>query len=303
MVVRRSAHNLEVHAPAKLNLHLEILGRRPDGFHEVETLMVGVSLYDTLRFAPRSDDRLMLDCRWAAGLQARYGSSLGDIPAPEQNIVYRATELLRTAAGIRRGAEIEVIKRIPSQGGLGGASSDAAAVLLAANIGWNLGWSHEQLGEIAAQLGSDIPFFFAGGAAICRGRGERIEALGRVPPLHVVIVRPPEGLSTPAVYKACRVADSPASAAEIARAVASGDPSQVARRLINRLQQPAEQLSSAVAGLRAAFARTDCLGHQMSGSGSSYFGICRNAAHARRVAARLQAAHLGLVAWGVGGVA
>ena len=303
MVVRRLAHNLEVHAPAKLNLHLEILARRPDGFHEIETLMLSVSLYDTLLFSPRSDDRVTLDCHWASGLAAQHGDSLGDIPSPERNIVYRAVELLRRAAGIRKGADIQVVKRIPSQAGLGGASSDAAAALLAANVGWELNWSTEQLAELAAQLGSDIPFFFTGGAAICRGRGEQIQSLGRVPPLHVVVVRPPEGLSTPAVYKACRPAPAPDEVGGISSAVQRGQASEVARRLMNRLQQPAEQLSSAVVNLREAFARTDCLGHQMSGSGSSYFGIARNARHARRVAAQLQALNLGLVAWGVAGAA
>lgn len=303
MVVRRLANNLEVHAPAKLNLHLEILARRPDGFHEIETLMLSVSLYDTLLFTPRSDDRLTLDCRWTPGLAARHGGSLGDIPAPERNIVYRAVELLRQTAGIRRGAEIQVVKRIPSQAGLGGASSDAAAALLAANVGWELNWTNDRLAELAGQLGSDIPFFFTGGAAICRGRGEQIQSLGAVPPLHVVVVRPPEGLSTPAVYKACRPAATPDDVAGITSAVQRGEAGEVARRLMNRLQQPAEQLSSAVVSLREAFARTDCLGHQMSGSGSSYFGIARSARHARRVAAQLQALSLGLVAWGVAGTA
>lgn len=265
--------------------------------------MLSVSLYDTLLFSPRSDDRLRLDCHWASGLAARHGDSLGDVPAPERNIVYRAVDLLRRTAGVSKGADIEVIKRIPSQAGLGGASSDAAAALLTANAGWELNWSREQLVELAGQLGSDIPFFFSGGAAICRGRGERIESLGRVPPLHVVVVRPPEGLATPAVYKACRPAATPHDVAGITSAVQRGHAGEVGRRLMNRLQEPAEQLSSAVVTLREAFARTDCLGYQMSGSGSSYFGIVRHARHARRLAAQLQALNLGLVAWGAAGAA
>jgi 4-diphosphocytidyl-2-C-methyl-D-erythritol kinase len=122
-----------------------------------------------------------------------------------------------------------------------------------------------------------------------------------VPPLFVVVVRPPQGLSTPAVYKACRVPHQPTDAQAITRSLRSGDAGQLARNMMNRLQEPAEQLSSAVVQLREAFARTDCLGHQMSGSGSSYFGICRSAMHARRVAAQLAAARPGWVAWGVAG--
>lgn len=304
MVVRPRGNYLEVHAPAKLNLHLEILARRPDGFHEIETLMVPVSLYDTLQFLPRTDDdRLTLDCSWAPGLQAQSGASLGDLPPAETNIVYRALELLRRESGVTSGADVRLIKRIPSQAGLGGASSDAAAALLAANVGWQLHWSRPRLAELAGRLGSDIPFFFTGGAAICRGRGEKIEPLGTVPPLAIVIVRPAEGLATPAVYKACRVPEQPADSKALSQSLARGDASSVGSRLMNRLQAPAEQLCSAVAVLREAFSRTDCLGHQMSGSGSSYFGIGRNPAHARRLAARLRAQRLGLVAWGVAGAA
>lgn len=303
MVVRPSGNQLEVYAPAKLNLHLEILARRPDGFHEIETLMLPVSLYDTLLFAPRSDDRLLLDCRWGYGLANRFGESLGDLPAPETNIVYRALDLLRREAGLSRGAEVHLVKRIPSQAGLGGASSDAAAVLLAANVGWDLKWPIARLAELASRLGSDIPFFFHAGAAICRGRGELIEPLGGVPPLWVVLVRPPEGLATPAVYKACRVPETPSPVGAVVAALHTGNVPQIARTMMNRLQEPAEQLSPAVVRLREAFSRTDCLGHQMSGSGTSYFGLCRNAAHARRVAQRLSATNPGLVAWGAAGAA
>jgi 4-diphosphocytidyl-2-C-methyl-D-erythritol kinase len=303
MVVRPGGNNLEVYAPAKLNLHLEILARRSDGFHELETLMVPVSLYDLLRFRPRSDDRITLDCRWAAGLATEYGDSLGDLPHDERNIVVRALRLLQQASGTTQGAEVELIKRIPSQAGLGGASSNAAAALLAANVGWTLQWPRARLAELASQIGSDIAFFFGEGAAICRGRGERVEPLGNVPPLAVVLVRPPVGLSTPAVFKACQVPAAPRQIAPLSAAVRAGDRAGVARSLMNRLQEPAERLCPAIAELSEAFDRAGCLGHQMSGSGSSYFGICRSVSHARGVAARLRAARLGLVAWGVAGAA
>jgi len=301
MVVRPSGNTLEVHAPAKLNLHLEILARRSDGFHEIETLMLPLSLYDTLLFSRRTDDRLTLDCRWASGLHARFGSSLGDLPQGEANIVYRAVDLLRQEVGIQQGANLRIVKRIPSQAGLGGSSSDSAAALLAANIGWELSFSRQRLAELAARLGSDVPFFLSDGAAICRGRGEQIESLGRVPPLDVVVVRPPEGLSTPAVYKACHVPQKPAEVGPIAGSLQRGRAREVARRMMNRLQEPAEGLSPAIVQLREAFSRTGCLGHQMSGSGSSYFGVCATAASARRVAARLRALDVGLVSCGTAG--
>ena len=115
MVVRPCGNTLEVHAPAKLNLHLEILARRPDGFHELETLMLSFSLFDTLRFAARRDNLLLLDCRWTPGLVARLGISVGDLPATQDNLVYRALDLLRNAAGAALGADVQLIKRIPLQ--------------------------------------------------------------------------------------------------------------------------------------------------------------------------------------------
>ncbi len=303
MVVRPAGNQLEVHAPAKLNLHLEILARRTDGFHEIETLMVPVSLYDTLQFTPNSNPELTLHCRWAEGLRIRYGDSLGDLPKAENNTVHRALELLRQSAGITQGAEVRIVKRIPSQAGLGGASSDAAAALLAANVGWKLHWSCEQLAQVAAQIGSDIPFFFHSGAAICRGRGEIIEPLERIHPLWVVLVRPPVGLSTPAVYRACRVPAEAVKVEPLLAALHRGNTFKVSELLMNRLQEPAEELSPAVVHLKNAFSQTDCLGHQMSGSGTSYFGICHNARHARRVAGQLAASNLGLVTWGAAGAA
>jgi 4-diphosphocytidyl-2-C-methyl-D-erythritol kinase len=298
MVVRPRGNSWEVHAPAKLNLHLEILARRTDGFHEIETLMLSVSLYDTLQVRSRHDGRIEFHCRWSPGLLARFGDSLGDLPGDDANIVLRAVKLLRKEAGVALGSTITLHKRIPSQAGLGGASSDAAAALVAANEAWELGWPRERLAELAGRLGSDIPFFLFDGAAICRGRGERIEPLDRTPPLWVVIVRPPQGLSTPAVYKACRVPSSPAAIGPLVESLRRGDAAEVAKRMMNRLQTPAEELLPGVVQLRDLFARTDCLGHQMSGSGSSYFGICRSARHARRIACQLAASQLGLVAWG-----
>ena len=297
MYVRKLGSRTLIHTPAKLNLSLEVLGKRPDGFHEIETLMIAVAVFDTLEFEPTGGGEIALTCRWAHGPAARAafrGASLGDLPTGPENIVWRAAERIRQRAGISRGATIHLVKRIPAAAGLGGASSDAAATLAAANIGWRLGWSRDQLTTIAADLGSDIPFFLGGGAAICRGRGERIERIG-APRLDVVLVRPPTGLSTLQVYAACRPADSPQSSGPLAAALAAGQVATASRMLNNRLQEPAAAISPWIARLRAEFELLDVLGHQMSGSGSSYFGICRDARHAQRVAARLRSRQVGMV--------
>jgi 4-diphosphocytidyl-2-C-methyl-D-erythritol kinase len=304
MIVRKLGHSTLILAPAKVNLSLEILGRRADGFHEIETLMASVSVCDTLQFTPLADEAVTLDCQWAAGLAARDRQLDGELPPVEKNIIWRAAQLVRERTGIKAGAAIRLTKRIPAAAGLGGASSDAAAALVAANIGWQLGLSREKLQSLAAELGSDVPFFLSSGpkgsgAAICRGRGELIESI-RLPPLHVVIVRPPVGLSTPLVYqtlgyKVGQRTDSPESSEPLARRLAAGQVAPAARMLNNRLEGPAARLTPWVGRLADEFSRLDVLGHQMSGSGSSYFGLCTSSRQARRVAARLRARGVGTV--------
>jgi 4-diphosphocytidyl-2-C-methyl-D-erythritol kinase len=298
MHIRRLGSTIEVTAPAKLNLFLEVLGRRADDYHEIETLLTAVSLYDTLRFTADSGE-LQLHCRWARvtpdsarGGNAREGNAEGELPSGPENLVWRAAALLRERAGVSGGAKIELIKRIPAAAGLGGASSDAAATLAAANIAWQLNWQRERLCELAAELGSDVPFFFTRGAALARGRGERLQSL-RVPRLHIALVRPPVGLSTAAVYRACRPATAPVGAVRLVAALDRGDTAAAARLLANGLAPAAASLTPWIERLGSEFQRQGVLGDQMSGSGSSYFGLCRHARHARRVASRLRARNVG----------
>ncbi|MGI8978584.1 MAG: 4-(cytidine 5'-diphospho)-2-C-methyl-D-erythritol kinase [Pirellulaceae bacterium] len=320
MLVRIAVDRVEIQAPAKINLFLEILAKRPDGYHEIETLMSPIGLYDSLTFRATESPDIHLDCRWTAGLSGhkpeapakesaapsptlsfarasglcQSENSLGDLPPPEQNIVFQAASLLQQRSRCDRGGEIRLVKRIPSAAGLGGASSDAAAVLVAASIGWELNWSRKQLAELAAELGSDIPFFLGSGSAICRGRGERIEAIGPVH-LHVVVVRPPVGLSTPQVYQRCRPASTPESVHKLQFGLRRGNWNEVKSALVNRLEEPAAGLTPWIGRLRQEFQDAGCIAQQMSGSGSSYFGICENAHHARRVAGRLRSRDLGMV--------
>lgn len=307
MFQRRFGHHTAVLVPAKLNLFLEVLGKRADGYHELETLMTTVGIYDRLSVAPRDDGQVALACRWRAGhaAQTRLDAARGcpspfeSLPAAPDNLVTRTVERLRERAGESRGLSVWLDKSIPAAAGLGGASADAAAALMAANDAWNLGWSPARLAELAAELGSDIPFFMGAGraarAAVCRGRGERIEPLSGVARLACVVVRPPAGLSTAHVFKACRPATAARSAAPLAEALRSGDLSRIGATLHNRLEEAAVELSPWIARLRGWFARRDVVGHQMSGSGTSYFAICRNDAQAGRVAALARHAGLGAV--------
>jgi len=301
MFVYSDASRVLVHAPAKINLFLEVLGRRTDGFHEIETLMGAVTIFDTLEFFPRKQGDLRLTCRWAGGMHVRGNHThkargrsqpLGDLPSGNQNIVYRAVSRLRQQSAVRYGADIRLTKRIVSAAGLGGASSDAAAALVAANLAWNLHWTMERLSGLAAELGSDIPFFLTEGWAVCRGRGERIETIrgGRLP---VVVVRPVEGLETAQVYRHCRPAQVAASVGPLLDCLATGDWRAICRGMLNRLEETARELNTSIGELKCKMQRLGCIAGQMSGSGSSCFGVCRSRRHARRVAAQLRSLHVG----------
>lgn len=294
MHLHRSATGWVVQAPAKLNLFFEVLGKRDDGYHEVETLVYLIDLYDTLYFKEDSGGQISLGCEKGSGSWGPFDSGLRAVPAGAENLAVRAVELLRKRAGVRQGAQLRLVKRIPSAAGLGGGSSDAAAALMAANSGWNLGWSQAQLQELGAELGSDVPLFFASGPAVCRGRGEQLAPLSLANPLHFVVVRPPVGLSTAAVYGACEAPMAPQPLLPLLNALKRGDLAAAGRLMFNRLESAAEKLSPWISRLRREFSRLDCLGYQMSGSGTCYFGLCRHARHARHVARRLQANGVGI---------
>ena len=284
MFVQRRQHGVAIQAPAKLNLFFEVLARRADGFHEIETLMCPISLFDSLFFQPQAGPELRIRVHAAPG----DGASLtDDIPQDGRNLALRAIESLRQAAGVDHGGELTLIKRIPSAAGLGGGSSDAAAALVAASEAWNLGWSRARLAEIAAQLGSDIPFFLVGGLAVCRGRGEQMTRVPGGGELHFAVVRPPQGLSTAEVYRRCSPAAAPRSAAPLLVALARGG--SLAGLLHNQLEHPAAELCPWIERLHSAFTALGCTTHQMSGSGSSYFGVFPSAAAALRAARQLRA--------------
>lgn len=293
MLAYRTGLDWEIRAPAKLNLWFEVLARRDDGFHEIATLMVPISLRDTLLLRPDTCGTISLTCSTAApGMASKLWA---DLPEDDRNLVVRALRLLQDRSGTKLGAQVRLVKRIPAAAGLGGGSSDAAAALMAANAAWNLNYSHPQLAELAAELGSDVPFFLYSNAALCRGRGERITPVEGLGLLHFVVVRPPEGLSTADVYRACRPSATSAGPEALLSALQRGDLPRAGGLMVNRLQVAAESLTARIAELQAAFTACDVAGHQMSGSGSSYFGLCRSARHARAVAGRLRQTRLGWV--------
>jgi len=181
--------NLRAHA--KINWDLRILGRRPDGYHEIDTVMVTVDLADEITLEPA--DRLSLTCSDPA------------LPCDEQNLIVKAALALASAAGVPPKARMHVQKHIPAGGGMGGGSSDAATTLLGLNQLWGLGWPRERLAGIAAHLGSDVAFFLYGGWCLCRGRGEVVEPFTNtrtLPTVRILLLIPPFSVPTPSVYKA-----------------------------------------------------------------------------------------------------
>ncbi len=299
----RSDTQLIGRAPAKLNLYLEVLGRRSDGFHELETLMMSVRLFDQLCLSPVFSDassrrgEISLDVQIGERVKPR---ATAEIPSGADNLVVKALRLLQERSGCSLGARVRLIKRIPAGAGLGGGSSDAACALRLANRAWGLGWDEQRLMQLGAELGSDIPFFIRGGAAICRGRGEQVERLPPMGAVHFVVVKPPTGLSTPAVYEAHDAIETQAAPRRpdfrrIVSSLARCHTTELRGKLFNRLEAAASALSPWVARIGSVFRELDVVAHQLTGSGSAYFGVCRHAQHARRLATVLKTRQLGLV--------
>jgi len=178
-------------APAKINITLDVLGLRPDGFHEVEMVMQTVELADRLSLDPgyQGEDLLLT-------------TDHPELSAGEDNLVIRAARLLRQQTGCTRGASLHLEKKIPLSAGLAGGSTDAAAALLLLNRYWETGWSLPRLMELGGSLGSDIPFCLLGGTALATGRGELVRPLPPLPLFPLLLVKPDFGVSTPEVYRA-----------------------------------------------------------------------------------------------------
>ena len=254
--------------------------------------MVPVSLADRLVVRAVDTPGVRLRVRFGGRLAQPAGAVLcRDVPADDSNLVVRAARRLAEAAGIERGLDVELTKEIPSGAGLGGGSSDAAAMLRAAAVVWGLDWPTARLAEIGAGIGSDVPWFFAGSPAIAAGRGERIEPVAGLPPLHAVIACPAAGLSTPAVYGRCVPDQTRAGeAARLVTVLARGDLRAAGELMHNGLEAAARSLSADIDRLLAALGAAGAVRPMLTGSGSACFAITRTDQESRAIAARLDAA-------------
>lgn len=288
---------LRIRTPAKLNLFLDIHARRPDGFHELETLMVRVGLFDTLRFEEEDSEASHLRIVDSGErIDPLRSSPMPELPADGNNLILRAVQALQDFTGENRTTRITLEKKIPVASGMAGGSSNAAATLVALNHLWQLGLSRDDLFEIGAGLGSDVNFFLSGAnAAVCRGRGEIIEPVAVPADLSFVIVRPHTGLSTAEVFRHCRPSETIRPARPLVEALQAGRIGRAGTLLFNALQRPAETINPEIRALRKRFASLPVTAHQMTGSGTAYFGLCSNRKLARRIAARLNSENLGRV--------
>lgn len=283
---------LTVECPAKLNVFLEVVSKRTDGFHELETVMLRTRFCDQLKFSLRNDPEICMNI--AAESEA---SAVRQFPLDDSNLILRAAKLLRDSTGCRLGADIRVIKKIPAQAGLAGGSSNAASTLRGLNSLWELGLSDDGLHELASQLGSDINFLLSGyRAAVCRGRGEIVSPVAVSGDWFFVACRPEPGNSTPDVFKATILPTRPLAAHQIENALRHGTPKQLEQYCFNRLTQAALELNPAMSQLMTDMQQLCECPVFMSGSGSTCFVVAANAQQAQDYAARLRQ-HLSWPVW------
>jgi len=274
---------LRLTTSAKLNLFLSVLGRRGDGYHELQGIFHSVDLVDDLEVGSSDNGDISVEVTSADG-----GNPL---PEMTENLIYRAAVSLREHTGVERGARLRLTKRIPIGGGLGGGSSNAAGALLALDRFWELHQEQATLMELAAELGSDVPFCLAGaGTSLVTGRGEQVAPLPPPPTLlWFVLGLSDTPLRTPQVY--AELADDEVgieqSPAPMTMALAAGDVREVAALLSNDLEAPALRLRPELEARKEGLIDAGALGVGLSGSGPTLFGIAASRSDAQSIARKV----------------
>ncbi|SMG58919.1 4-diphosphocytidyl-2-C-methyl-D-erythritol kinase [Paenibacillus aquistagni] len=250
-------------APAKINLMLDVLRKREDGYHEVEMVMTMVDLADRLEMEELPRDTIIIS------------SQAGYIPLDEKNLAFQAAKLIKERYQVKQGVYIHLDKKIPVAAGLAGGSSDAAAALRGLNRLWGLNIPESELLTLGAELGSDVPFCVTGGTAIATGRGEKLEHIINPPQCWVVLAKPPINVSTADVYGRLRANEIKAhpSASAMKEAIEAQSFTDICDRLGNVLEDVTLPLHPEVQQLKEAMIRLGADGVLMSGSGPTVFGL------------------------------
>ncbi len=251
-------------AYAKVNLTLDVLGKRPDGYHDLKSVMQTISMRDDIEIQIGTGKPWSLSC------------DKEGIPCDERNLAWKAAKVYcETMGKDPNGIHIHITKRIPSEAGLGGGSADAAAVLRALNRHYGNPLSILALAELGAQVGSDVPFCVVGGTVMCEGRGERLRKLPDMPDCVFVVVKPEFSSSTPELYRKIderSIAKRPDNQA-MESALLAGDLSKVAQNLCNVFDPVVTEDHLELNYLKSLFYNYGAIGYQMTGSGSAVFGI------------------------------
>ena len=279
---------LWIAAPAKVNITLEILGERPDGYHDLRSVVAPIALADRVELRPLPADGGVTLCVEADGVP------MDAIGPAGRNLAVRAAELVRSRKGVAAGVAIRILKRIPIGGGLGGGSADAAAVINGLDLLWGLGMGEEERMALGAELGSDVPAQVAGRAVLMEGRGERVTPVGGdggcvgggIP---IVLVNPGIAVSTAEVYRGCngRLTSRAGICHNALSSIHRRDSRALAQSLFNGLEAGVFAGHPEVGRLAALLRSAGALGVLMSGSGASVFGLVEDEAHGKRILAGL----------------
>lgn len=285
-------------APGKINVSLRVGPLREDGYHEVATLYLAVSLYEEVSAERRDDGAITVSLSERSAfteVQTRDPETqemvAAAIPLDERNLVYQAASKLRARLGITDGVDLTITKNVPVAGGMGGGSADAAAALVACSALWEAGLSKEQLAEIGSELGADVPFAILGGAAVGQGVGDELSPLLTRGELHLVLVPANTGLSTPSVYakldemraEAGVEAEAPELDPDLVRAVCTADAELVASLMANDLQAPAVASLPSLEDMMDVGMIEGALQGMVSGSGPTLVFLARDAEAAHRL--------------------
>lgn len=260
-------------APAKLNLSLDALYQHPDGEHEWQMVMTSIDLADYVQITAQKSANIVVK------------TTSGFIPEDQRNLAYQAAKLLQQRFQIKTGALIEIEKHIPVAAGMGGGSSDAAAVLRGLNRLWQLGLSKAELAKIGLQIDSDVPYCVYSETALVTGKGDQIQPLGPLPNLWLVVVKPAISVSTPRILRAlnCDQIETRPNTAQLVQAIAAQDTDQLVAGMNNVL---APITSARYPQIEHLIERLETFGAdiaQMSGSGPTVFAVCRQLSKAQRV--------------------
>lgn len=260
---------IQLHSPAKVNLFLEVLGKRPDGYHEIVTVMQEVSLFDHLEIKEKH-----------SGINIKTDPPI--LPADRRNLVYRAAELFKKRYGIKQGVSINISKHIPIGGGLGGGSSNAAYTLKGLNQLWKLGLSDIELSLLASELGSDVPFFIYGHTCLCKGRGEIVFPLSLKPYFHYLIVYPGFPVPTKNIYKNIKLG---LTNKDLNINILANNQKNF---FFNRLEGAAFKLYPVLRGIKEVMVGCGLKRVMLSGSGSSLFGVVNSRKEGNEVTKRIR---------------